>query len=119
MKFLCDVHISIKFTKYLNSKGFKCVHVNDILEGSRTKDRDICQYADQYGYTVITKDKDFRDTYLVKRSPIKLIKVNLGNISNKFLIALFDEHLKDIEKMNQKNSFLIELDLNEIYFIEI
>lgn len=118
MKFLCDVHISIKFTKYLNNKGFKSVHVNDILKGSRTKDREICRYADKYDFTVITKDSDFRDSYLVKQSPKKLIKINLGNISNERLIALFDDQIKLIEKMKLKNTFMIELDLEETKFIE-
>jgi predicted nuclease of predicted toxin-antitoxin system len=32
MKFLCDVHISYKVVKHLNSMGFKAVHVNEILD---------------------------------------------------------------------------------------
>lgn len=63
MKFLCDVHISIKLVKYLISKNHDCIHVNTILEKWHTKDRDIANYADQNGLILITKDGDFRDSH--------------------------------------------------------
>ncbi|MBN1767744.1 MAG: DUF5615 family PIN-like protein, partial [Prolixibacteraceae bacterium] len=46
------------------------------------KDSDLSKYADQNDYVFITKDSDFRDSYFVKQSPKKLIKINLGNIPN-------------------------------------
>ena len=69
MKFLCDVHISYKLTKHLISLGFESIHVNEILEKSETKDSDLCRYADQNNYVVISKDSDFRDSYFVKQTP--------------------------------------------------
>ena len=86
MKFLCDVHISIKLVKYLISKNYDCIHVNTILEKWHTKDRDIANYADQNGLILITKDGDFRDSHYLKNTPNKLVKINLGNISNTDLI---------------------------------
>jgi len=37
MKFLCDVHISIKLVKFLISKNHDCIHVNTILENGIPK----------------------------------------------------------------------------------
>ena len=79
MKFLCDIHISYKIVKHLISLGFDAIHVSDILNKSETKDSAICEYADINDYVVITKDSDFRNSFLVNQTPKKLIKINLGS----------------------------------------
>jgi hypothetical protein len=38
MQFLCDVHISYKLVNAIESLGFKCIHVNAILDKWYTKD---------------------------------------------------------------------------------
>ena len=63
MKFLCDVHISYKVVKFFSEAGYETIHVNQILESWKTKDKDICEYADKNDFIVITKDYDFRDSY--------------------------------------------------------
>lgn len=78
MKFLCDVHISYKLVNFLNSQGYLAIHVNSILEGSETKDSAISDYADEHDFILISKDADFKISYLIKKKPLKLIKVNLG-----------------------------------------
>ncbi len=74
MRFLYDVHISYKLTKHLIDLGFEAIHVNEILNKSETKDSDLCKFADQNDYIIVSKDSDFRDSYFVKQSPKKLIK---------------------------------------------
>jgi predicted nuclease of predicted toxin-antitoxin system len=105
MKILCDVHIAIKVTKYFQSKGIETVHVNEILDSWLTKDNEICVYADKNGYTVLTKDKDFKDSHFINKTPKKLLRVNLGNISTNKLIAILEstfDHLNDLFDVNQK-----------------
>jgi predicted nuclease of predicted toxin-antitoxin system len=64
MKFLCDVHISIKVVKHLQSKGYECLHVKDILKGTTSSDKDICKFADDNDYIVITKVvKSFQNNF--------------------------------------------------------
>jgi predicted nuclease of predicted toxin-antitoxin system len=109
MKFLCDVHISIKLVKFLISKNHDCIHVNTILEKWHTKDRDIANYADQNGLILITKDGDFRDSHYLKNTPNKLVKINLGNISNTDLILIIGNNLTKIEKLNSNDSFILEV----------
>jgi predicted nuclease of predicted toxin-antitoxin system len=118
MKFLCDVHISYKLAKHLKSIGFDTIHINEILNKSETKDSDICQYADQHDFILITKDSDFRDTYFIKKTPKKLIKINLGNISNDELIHIISSHISAIDKIKTEPYFLIEIDKDEISLIE-
>ncbi len=119
MKFLCDVHISYKLCTYLKSMGFETTHVNDIIDGSETKDSDICRYADQNDLIVVTKDSDFRDSYFIKQTPKKLIKINLGNIPNQELIAIIADNIDAIQKLYLRQNFLLEIDQDDINLIEI
>ncbi len=119
MKFLCDVHISLKLIRHLKSFGFEAVHVNHILDKSETKDSDICKYADQNDYVVITKDADFRNSFLLHQTPKKLIKINLGNISNSELLNIFSKNMNSLIKLDKKECFLIEIDTDDINLLEI
>lgn len=109
MHFLCDVHIPYKLVNKLHFLGHEAIHVNDILDKWNTKDKDICKYADQFGFVVITKDSDFRDSFFVNKSPKKLIKINLGNIPNNSLLEIFSKNITSIEKLKDKESFLLEI----------
>jgi predicted nuclease of predicted toxin-antitoxin system len=119
MRFLCDVHISYKLTKHLISLGFDSIHVNEILDKSETKDSDICKFADQNNYVIISKDSDFRDSFFVKRTPKRLIKINLGNIPNQELINIFSDNIELIQKLDAKFYFLLEIDKDSINLIEL
>lgn len=111
MKFLCDVHISYKLKDHLIEHGHEAIHVNHILDKWLTKDEDICTYADEFNLIVISKDADFRNSHLVRRTPRKLVKINLGNLSNSKLIEVFHSQLNLIGQLNKRSRFLIEMDL--------
>ena len=117
MEFLCDVHITYKLAKHIQSLGHEAIHVNSILDKWFTKDTDISNYADTNDFIIISKDADFRDSHFIKKQPKKLIKVNLGNISNDQLIILFTELLSEMEKLDITNAFLVELDEQNFNFI--
>jgi predicted nuclease of predicted toxin-antitoxin system len=111
MKFLCDVHISIKLAKHINNKGFECIHINTILDKWFTSDRNIAKFSDLNDLILITKDFDFKNSFLVNKTPKKLIKINSGNISNTQLIEIFDRFISEIETINNNhNQFMIEID---------
>src|SRR4051812_48336354 len=110
MRFLCDVHISYKVKNFLLSKECDCIHINEILSGDRTGDKDIASYCNEENLILITKDEDFVDSYLLKHTPAKLLKVNLGNISTKQLIEMIEKALLLIENLYRRNNFLLELD---------
>ncbi|SHJ42310.1 Predicted nuclease, contains PIN domain, potential toxin-antitoxin system component [Tangfeifania diversioriginum] len=116
MKFLCDVHISYKLVRHLTSRGYETIHVNDILDKWLTSDKQICEYADQKDFIVISKDSDFRNSFYVKRTPSKLIKINLGNISNSELVQIITDNLPQIQKLNKNSSFIVEINLNSVSF---
>lgn len=110
MRFLCDVHISFKFVRFLNSIGFETVHVNNILDGFHSKDALIARYADEFGLIIISKDIDFKNDFFIKGSPKKLIKVSLGNMPNQEFQDIFLHEIEKIKSISQSESFIIEVD---------
>lgn len=110
MKFICDVHISLKLAKHISNQGFECIHVNTILDKWFTADSAIAKYVDLYNYTLITKDFDFKNSFLISKSPKKLVKINLGNISNQELMTIFDQFISEIETIDKNNNlYMIEI----------
>lgn len=117
MKFLCDVHISYKLAHRISDLGYECIHVNTILDKWFTKDRAIATFVDQNDYILISKDVDFKNSFLIQQSPKKLIKVNLGNVSNRVLTEIISNNLELIKKINYEHKrFIIEINKD---FIEL
>ena len=119
MKILCDVHISLKVAKFFQSKGIETEHINHILDKWFTNDNDICEYADKKNFTVVTKDKDFKDSHFIRQTPKKLIKVNLGNISTNNLIVTIDNVLDKLENLFSSNKkCYVEINQDELIIIK-
>ncbi|HKR51825.1 MAG TPA: DUF5615 family PIN-like protein [Pseudonocardiaceae bacterium] len=72
------------------------LHTSELPEGNRTTDVRIAELADGEGRVVVTKDRDFRDGYLLAGSPRRLLAVATGNITNTALLALFQANLDTI-----------------------
>jgi len=75
------------------------------------------RFADANDLVIITKDADFRDSFLISNTPKKLIKINLGNISNAELIDIIEANLSAIAKLDNRDSFLVEIDKNRLSYI--
>lgn len=109
MNFICDVHISLKLVKYLIAQGHTAIHVNELPKKWNTTDQEICSFADRQQLIVITKDEDFRNSFFLKKSPRKLVRVVLGNVSNEKLIEIFAINLAMISRLDNERLFYIEL----------
>lgn len=116
MRFLCDVHISYKVVSFLAQSGYESIHVNQILDRWNTSDKSICEFADSNDLIVITKDYDFRNSFFVKATPKKLIKINLGNISTSELITSLRLAFDAIKRLNENSSFMVEIDKNQVTY---
>lgn len=107
MKAICDVHISYQLVKFLCERGIETIHVNSLPQKSETPDAILAEYADEHDMVLITKDEDFKNSHLVKSKPAKLIRITLGNISNKDLVEIFDKNLLlIISKMKEPICFI-------------
>lgn len=108
-KVLCDVHIAYKVVRFFERKGYEAKHINDILDGFYTKDSEISRFANENGFTVITKDADFKNSHLLINAPARLLKINLGNIPTNRLIEILEANLDEITTHFQEEKCFIEL----------
>ncbi|MEQ9426613.1 MAG: DUF5615 family PIN-like protein [Cyclobacteriaceae bacterium] len=118
MRFLCDVHISLRLSKRLEQLGHHSEHVNHILNKWHTADPDIVEYVDANDCILITKDQDFRTSYLLNNAPKKLLKINLGNISNQELIDNVESNIDKISELDSVNSsFMVEVNKGDYWIV--
>lgn len=119
MNFLIDVHLPISLSKFLNNQeGCTSVHVNQILQKWYTTDAEICKYADKQSMVVVTKDQDFKNSHFINKTPQKVIRIALGNISNNDLILLFGKYLPFILPLAIKAEMYIEISNEQLIIID-
>ncbi len=113
MRFLIDANLPFKLAKILTDKGYDVIHTDDLPNKERTKDREIRKISIDQNRIIISKDSDFLDSHLINGVPEKLLFVSTGNIINKSLIQLFNNHFETIVVLF--NSYdLIELNNEQI-----
>lgn len=93
MKFLVDAQLPARLARQLSDAGHDATHTSELPHGNRTNDAEIAALADAEDWVVVTKDRDFRDSHLLRSSPRRLLVVATGNVGNNDLLALFEEHL--------------------------
>lgn len=93
IKFLIDAQLPFSLALFLNEKGFDARHTDDLPNKDRSTDDEIRNLANEENRIVITKDNDFFDSYILSKSPARLLLVSTGNIINKHLFALFNKTL--------------------------
>ncbi|WP_224996923.1 DUF5615 family PIN-like protein [Cesiribacter sp. SM1] len=113
MKFLVDAQLPRSLADFLNQKGFDAIHTLELPNQNKTKDWQIAKIANNENRIVISKDSDFLDSFLVKSEPSKLIIVKTGNIPNRQLLRIFDDHFDTLIKMISRSD-LVEISRTEI-----
>ncbi|MFO5491018.1 MAG: DUF5615 family PIN-like protein, partial [Cuspidothrix sp.] len=53
-----------------------------------------------------TKDKDFLDSFLIKKEPYKLLLITTGNISNKQIEQIFIQNISQMVELFMNYDFL-------------
>ena len=114
MKFLIDTQLPPKLSKYLASNGYDASHTNFSPNGHLLGDDKIIKIAKKQGRTVITKDSDFLDNYFLKGAPPNVLLLEFGNISNKDLISLFEQHFKTVLDLFNDGSTLVVFRREEV-----
>ncbi len=98
----------------LKAKGFDVLHTDDLPNKERTHDNEIRIIAKEENRIVITKYNDFFDSYILSKSPPRLLLISTGNIINKALFILFEKNFEMMIKYFDSYSFL-ELTNDELY----
>jgi len=74
----------------------RSVHTLDLPEGNRTTDLAILELCALDRRTVVTKDSDFVDSFVLRHQPEKLLLISTGNIHNTDLEQLLRSNLPAI-----------------------
>ncbi len=95
-RLLLDENLSPRLAPELSGQFPGSVHVRDVqLKGQN--DQKIWLYAADNGYTIVTKDDDFRALSLLRGAPPKVIWLVVGNTSTAEILRILLAHATAIE----------------------
>ena len=105
MRLLFDQNISNKILQYLPEPDFTgSISVKG--EGLINKpDREICEFAKNQGYTIVTQDSDFNDLNSLFGFPPKVIWIRTGNLKTKQIVKVLVEYYTEIENFLENRRF--------------
>ena len=98
---------------FLKLEGHDCIHTIELAKANNTQDNEILKISLDEKRIIISKDSDFLESFLLKKSPEKLILVKTGNIRNDELMKLFKLNLEYILSSIKEND-LIEINKTDI-----
>ncbi|MBW4561728.1 MAG: DUF5615 family PIN-like protein [Mojavia pulchra JT2-VF2] len=113
MKFLVDAQLPVSLARLLQSAGYDTIHTKNLPQQNTTTDAEINAISIQQSRVVVTKDRDFFDSFLICQEPYKLLFITTGNITNTELATLFMNNLSHLVELLQQN-YLIEMNRNAI-----
>ena len=106
MTFLIDAQLPRLLAIRLSELGQSAIHTLDLKSGNRTSDHEISALAERKGAVVITKNADFLNSHLLQGSPSRLLLISTGNIANRHLLGIFEEHLDQIVEALSESSLV-------------
>jgi predicted nuclease of predicted toxin-antitoxin system len=96
MKLLFDANLSWKLIKTVNHRFPGSSHVSrENLQDSG--DREIWEYARENGFSILSKDHDFRQLSFLFGPPPRVIILSVGNLSTTSLEGILKMRLNEIE----------------------
>jgi predicted nuclease of predicted toxin-antitoxin system len=106
LKFLIDAQLPKRMADWLALLGHDAKHTLDLPSANRTTDTVVIATADAEARTVVTKDADFVDRFIIHRTPASLLLISTGNISNQRLRALLEISIHDLVREFETAAFI-------------
>ena len=108
MKLLVDQNLPRSLLRDLNDSFPGSDHVRNLGLDSGTSDGKIFEYAREHGFTILSKDSDFRQLSFVRGAPPKVIWLRVGNCTVGELRAMLRTHTEQLRLFDAASeSFLI------------
>jgi predicted nuclease of predicted toxin-antitoxin system len=99
VKLLFDENLAPNLVAALADVYPAAVHVRDV--GLKTApDRVLWEFAGGSGYTIVSKDADFRQRSFLYGSPPKVIWIRTGSCSTRQIAALLRARREEIERFS-------------------
>ncbi len=96
MKLLFDQNLSRHLVKQLAADFADSCHVTAVgLDAS--SDAEIWAYTAEHGYTIVSKDSDFRQLAFLNGPPPKVVWLRMGNASTRDILHVLRDHRDTIE----------------------
>ncbi len=111
MKLLLDENISSKLVKFLIQEFPDSTQI-DYLKMQGATDTDIWDHAKKEGFTIVSKDNDFRQRAFLFGAPPKVIWLSVGNGSTEIIKDLLLSNVIQIQGF-------IENDTEDLLVLEL
>lgn len=108
MKFLLDQNLSHILLAALLVEFPESTHVRDVGLAS-SSDREVWEFARDNGFTIMSKDNDFRQRSFVEGHPPKVVWIRLDNCTTLEIESLLNERLEEFKTFETDSdaSFLV------------
>ena len=103
LRFIVDTQLPPSLAEFFRRRGFDATHVVDYPSGALTQDDEIISIAIIEKRIIVTKDIDFFDYFILKNYPPAVLLLQMGNIKNRDLFFIIDNHLDTIHKLFAEN----------------
>ncbi len=81
-----------------------------LLGLEQASDLEVWQFAKEQGYTLVSKDDDFRDLQAVRGFPPKVVLLALGNCTNQQVVRVLIDAADEIRQaLADENTGLVEI----------
>jgi predicted nuclease of predicted toxin-antitoxin system len=108
VKLLLDQNISPNLAHELQSQFPESTHVETV--GLQSADDDqVWQYAQQFGFSILSKDEDFHQRALLYGPPPKVVWVRLGNCTT---AQVLEAILQNVDRLRE-----LELDKDAAFLV--
>ncbi len=114
IKFIVDAQLPYSLAVMLKNKNYDVLHTDDLPNKERTSDNELRILSASENRILITKDNDFFDSYILIKSPPRLLLISTGNIINKDLFILFEKYFDLMIGYFETYNF-VELTNNELF----
>ena len=109
MRLLFDENLASSLPALVADMFPGAVHLRDIgMRGA--DDAEIWKYAAIHGFTLVTKDDDFRELSILRGAPPKLVMIGLGNCATREVAMLLRDRAAQMAAFaNDTSAAMIEL----------
>ena len=109
MKLLFDENVSPKLVLLLRDDYPGSAHVQDVGLGG-APDARIWDYAREHGFTIVSKDDDFRQRSFLEGAPPKVVWLQIGNAGTRAIAVLLrrqSAQLADFESEDESSLLIV------------
>jgi predicted nuclease of predicted toxin-antitoxin system len=97
VKLLFDENVSARLVGLLDAEYPSSAHIEQIIRRGCT-DTEVWEYARANGFTIASKDNDFRQRAFLYGPPPKVVWLDVGNAGTDAIAALLRERSADLKR---------------------